>query len=114
MAGQLIDKARLGRFAGRSLERYIRWVWRTSRITYEPADFRDRYGPDQPVIVAIWHGQFMLIAAANPPGYKTRVMVARHGDAELIAAAISGFGMELIRGAGAGTRQRDRGGVAAM
>jgi 3-deoxy-D-manno-octulosonic-acid transferase len=41
-------------------------------------------------------------------------MVARHGDAELIAGVLSRFGMRLIRGAGAGYRRRNRGGAAAL
>ena len=41
-------------------------------------------------------------------------MVARHGDAELIGAAMSHLGVELIRGAGAGGRRKDRGGVHAL
>jgi 3-deoxy-D-manno-octulosonic-acid transferase len=41
-------------------------------------------------------------------------MVARHGDAELIAGVLSRFGMRLIRGAGAGYRRRKRGGAAAL
>ena len=41
-------------------------------------------------------------------------MVARHGDAELIAGVLSRFGMSLIRGAGAGYRRRNRGGAAAL
>ena len=41
-------------------------------------------------------------------------MVARHGDAELIGAALEEFDIELIRGAGAGSRQQDRGGAQAL
>jgi 3-deoxy-D-manno-octulosonic-acid transferase len=41
-------------------------------------------------------------------------MVARHGDAELIAGVLSRFDMRLIRGAGAAYRRRDRGGAAAF
>lgn len=41
-------------------------------------------------------------------------MVARHGDAELIGAAMERFGLDLIRGAGAGGRRKDRGGAHAL
>ncbi|MEI9902134.1 MAG: glycosyltransferase N-terminal domain-containing protein [Hyphomicrobium sp.] len=41
-------------------------------------------------------------------------MVARHGDAELVGTAMERFGVELIRGAGAGGRRKDRGGVHAL
>src|SRR5690606_4112157 len=41
-------------------------------------------------------------------------MVARHGDAELIGQVLEHFGMDMIRGAGAGTRRRNRGGAYAL
>jgi 3-deoxy-D-manno-octulosonic-acid transferase len=41
-------------------------------------------------------------------------MVARHGDAELIGRVLKKFDLGLIRGAGAGIRRRDRGGVHAL
>ena len=41
-------------------------------------------------------------------------MVARHGDAELIGAAMARLGVDLIRGAGAGGRRKDRGGAYAL
>ena len=42
------------------------------------------------------------------------IMLARHGDAELMGAVLREFGMRLIRGAGAGGRRKDRGGVHAF
>ena len=48
------------------------------------------------------------------PDVKVAAMVARHGDAELIGAAMAHFGVELIRGAGAGGRRKDRGGAHAL
>jgi 3-deoxy-D-manno-octulosonic-acid transferase len=49
-----------------------------------------------------------------PEGFPLATMVARHGDAEFIGRALEGFDISLIRGAGAGERKRDRGGVAAL
>jgi 3-deoxy-D-manno-octulosonic-acid transferase len=62
----------------------------------------------------MWHGQFLLIPTLRPDGMEVRPMVARHGDAEIIGEALRTFGVELIRGAGAGGRKRDRGGAAAL
>ena len=45
---------------------------------------------------------------------KVAAMVARHGDAELISETLRAIDVELIRGAGAGERKRDRGGAAAL
>ncbi len=41
-------------------------------------------------------------------------MVARHGDAEIVGRTLEKFGLDLIRGAGAGERRKDRGGVYAL
>src|SRR6185437_1647563 len=49
-----------------------------------------------------------------PLGVKVAAMVARHGDAELISEALNAIDVELIRGAGAGHRKRDRGGASAL
>ncbi len=63
----------------------------------------------------MWHGQFLLVPCVpTGPAAATDVIVARHGDAEVIGAAVEAFGMRLIRGAGAGERKRDRGGAAAL
>ncbi len=105
----------LNRLAGRALAGMIALVKRTSRASYEPADALARLAADHPLILAVWHGQFMLSAGFRPSGdIKVAAMVARHGDAELIGTAMSRVGVELIRGAGAGGRRKDRGGAFAL
>lgn len=106
---------KLNRLAGGVLAGLISLVQRTSRVVYEPEDALERLGADHPLIVAVWHGQFMLSSGFRPsPEVKVAAMVARHGDAELVGAAMERFGVELIRGAGAGGRRKDRGGVHAL
>jgi lysophospholipid acyltransferase (LPLAT)-like uncharacterized protein len=62
----------------------------------------------------MWHGQFMMLADLNTPAFKVSAIVSRHGDGELTAAILKHFGVELIRGAGAGQRKKDRGGAHAF
>lgn len=107
-------KKTLVRLGGKSLAGFIRLVRRTSKAVYEPADVLDRLADTHPCVVACWHGQFMMVAALRPENTKVAAMVARHGDAELIGEAMQALDVELIRGAGAGTRRRDRGGAAAL
>lgn len=107
-------KVRLMRFGGRTLARLIKHVEATSEIIYEPADLPSRLRAAHPCIVASWHGQFMMTACLHPGDIKVAAMVARHGDAELIGEAMRHLNTELIRGAGAGDRKRDRGGAAAL
>jgi 3-deoxy-D-manno-octulosonic-acid transferase len=105
----------LSKLAGRGLAGLIGLVERTSSVVCEPADLHERLEACHPVTVAVWHGQFMLTSGFKPaPHVKVAAIVARHGDAELVGAAMSHFGVELIRGAGAGVRRKDRGGAYAL
>lgn len=106
---------RINRLAGSAVAGLISLVRRTSRRVYEPSDALQRLAADHPLILAVWHGQFMMSAGFRPgPDVKVAAMVARHGDAEVIGAAMAKFDVELIRGAGAGGRRKDRGGVYAL
>ncbi|MFO7298101.1 MAG: glycosyltransferase N-terminal domain-containing protein [Pseudomonadota bacterium] len=114
MARFPIDKARLNRFAGRFLARYVDFVYRTSRVVSEPADLCAYVRAHSPFILAMWHGQFLMLPRVERGGVRVHSMVARHGDAELIGQVLEHFGMDMIRGAGAGTRRRNRGGAYAL
>lgn len=107
-------KPHLAKVAGRNLARLIRFVRTTSEVTYQPPDALERLRQAHPVIVAVWHGQFMMTVGFRPGDEKVSAMVARHGDAELIGVAMAEMGIDLIRGAGAGDRKRDRGGMQAL
>ncbi len=94
---------------------YIRLVYATSRIKRDPEDTVAKLFDQHPQILAMWHGQFMLLPKLKPTRpAEVYAMVSRHGDAALIGAVLERFGMKLIRGAGAGKRKRDRGGATAM
>jgi 3-deoxy-D-manno-octulosonic-acid transferase len=114
MTERVIDKAALQRVAGRSLGRYIALVHRTSSVVFDPPDTAARFLAETPFIMAMWHGQFLMVASVKPDGMRIRAMVAQHGDGEVIAEALRRFDADLIRGAGAGGRRRDRGGSAAL
>lgn len=109
-----LNKAQLSRIGSGALARYIKFVHRTSRIVFEPADGAARFAGHHPMIFALWHGQFLMLPALNPDSVKVKIMVARHGDADVLGDLLTRFGMGLIRGAGAGLRKRDRGGAAAL
>ena len=63
-----------------------------------------------PCIVAMWHGEFLLLPLIKPPDHPTDIMLARHTDAAFLGEALKQFDMQLIRGAGAAGRGKDRGG----
>jgi lysophospholipid acyltransferase (LPLAT)-like uncharacterized protein len=80
---------------------YLRLVWNTNRVTYEPAEIHKII--QMPAIIAMWHGQHFLVPFVKPPGenYRTKVLISRHRDGEINARAARRLGIETIRGSGA-------------
>ena len=107
-------KSRLIKAVGWLAAGYVRLVARTSSIVIEPSDPDAYVGSHHPFIMAFWHGQFLMLPARYTRTYPVSAMVARHGDAEIIGEILASFGMTLIRGAGAGSRKRNRGGATAL
>ena len=95
------------------LANYIKLAINTADVVAVPPDWLDRAHALHPSIIALWHGQFLLLPGIYPPEIPGRAMIARHDDAEALARVLRRFKLELIRGAGAGTRRRDRGGAEA-
>ncbi len=114
MARISFDKRTRNRLLGGLAGRFIRLVERTSTLDPGSTDGPAVMAANHPAIIAIWHGQFMLIAPLAPKGFKFANMVARHGDAELIGSALETFDMDLVRGGGSAGRRKDRGGTRAF
>lgn len=115
MARPPLQTTTIASLAGGAVAGLIGLVRRTSRIVYDPPDTLAYLEAQHPVIVAVWHGQFMMTAGFKPGAHvDVAAMVARHGDAELIGSAMERLGVKLIRGAGAGGRRKDRGGAYAL
>ena len=104
-SARLID-----RWAGALLARYIRFVRRTSSNVEEMDAIVADSVKHHPCIVAMWHGEFLLLPLIKPPDRPTDIMLARHTDAAFLGEALKSFDMQLIRGAGAAGRAKDRGG----
>jgi 3-deoxy-D-manno-octulosonic-acid transferase len=102
-------------FASAVAATYVRLVFATSRVKRDPPNTDAKLFAEHPQILAIWHGQFMLLPKLKPKRRAdVAAMVSRHGDAEIIGSVLQRFGMRLIRGAGAGKRKRNRGGATAV
>ena len=100
--------------AGALVARYIGFVGASCRQTEEMTERFEEHARHHPCIAAMWHGQFLLLPLVKQPGFEVDVMLARHRDAEMMGAVLRRFGLRLIRGAGAGGRRKDRGGVHAF
>ncbi|MFZ1070695.1 MAG: glycosyltransferase N-terminal domain-containing protein [Methyloceanibacter sp.] len=115
MAKRLFSSESVVAFGSAVAAGYIRLVYNTSEVRRDPPDTDAKLFSEHPQIFAMWHGQFGMLPKIKPDRpADVAAMVARHGDAELIAGVLSRFGMRLIRGAGAGYRRRNRGGAAAL
>ena len=114
MARNPFDKRARNRLLGGLAGRYIRFVERSSTLMPGSDDATAVMAAHHPAIIAMWHGEFMLVAPLAPKGFGFANMVARHGDAELIGTALETFDMTLVRGGGAAGRRRDRGGTRAF
>lgn len=75
-----------------------------------------RYEDLEPGIIALWHGQHILLPAFYPSRTPLVAMVSRSADAEINALVIEKFGIESVRGSGgrSDTRQMDKGGAKAL
>ncbi len=80
---------------------YLRFVWLTTRFTFDPPDVYERAIPHQPLIFAFWHGQhFLTPFIKNKKEYRAKVLISRHRDGEFNAIAAERLGIATIRGSG--------------
>jgi len=105
-----------GEALGLALAGYLRLVQRLNRFVVEPSDLESSLGVHHPAVVAMWHGQHIMLPYARAPQMdKARAMVSRHGDADLQAVALRRLGVLPVRGSGAkGDRVREKGGARAL
>ncbi len=100
--------------AGKLAARHIRTVYATSEVVREPAGTDSYLEKLHPMIVAMWHGQFLLLPLIKPKTVPVHNIVAKHSDGEMIGRTLLQFDMGLIRGAGASDKGKDRGGAGAL
>jgi lysophospholipid acyltransferase (LPLAT)-like uncharacterized protein len=102
------------RLIGLLAAEYLRLVWSTCRVTLEPADLYEAVEPQQPVIIAMWHGQHFM-APFLSRRHRAKVLISRHRDGEINAYAAERLGIGTVRGSGDHGRRFDlKGGVGAF
>jgi lysophospholipid acyltransferase (LPLAT)-like uncharacterized protein len=102
------------RFIGRLAAEYLRLVWRTCRLTLEPANLYETFDPQMPTIVEMWHGQHFMVPFLSRR-HRVKVLISRHRDGEINAYAAQRLGIEPLRGSGDHSRRFDvKGGVGAF
>jgi lysophospholipid acyltransferase (LPLAT)-like uncharacterized protein len=84
-------------------------------VITEPDDIYERAARDGPVILAMWHGQHLLVPFIRRPEHRAKVLISRHRDGEINAVAAERLGVEAIRGSGnPGSGFLHKGGVGAF
>ena len=80
----------------------------------EPADAYQLYDREQPLIMAMWHGQHFMMPFFRRD-YRFKVLISRHSDGEINAIAAERLGVGAVRGSGDhGGRFHVKGGVSAF
>ena len=89
---------------------------RVNRFVVEPDDLEALAVRHHPAIIAMWHGQHLMMPFARHPSVpRVYAMVSRHRDAGAQAHALRWFRIEPVRGSGAhGERVREKGGARAL
>lgn len=76
----------------------LQLLYRTVRVRYRLPEAL----PDEPVIVAFWHGEMLLqpylYLRLRPAPRRIAVMIGTHKDGEYIARMIAYFGFDTVRG----------------
>ncbi len=95
------------------LAHYLKLVQVTNRFTREPADLEAVISGEAPVIVAMWHGQHLMISFAWPKSIaRMAALISRSVDGGAQAAALRRLGVTAVRGsAGRADRARRKGGA---
>jgi lysophospholipid acyltransferase (LPLAT)-like uncharacterized protein len=104
------------RAAGFLAAEFLRLVWLTNKFRFDPPNVYEIVEPQQPVILAFWHGQhFMTPFVKNKDSHRVKVLISRHRDGEFNALAAERLGIGTIRGSGDhGSAFHRKGGVGAF
>ncbi|MGE7417860.1 lysophospholipid acyltransferase family protein [Methylobacterium tarhaniae] len=95
---------------------YLKLVQRTNRFSLDPPAAYDWLSPLRPFIIAMWHGQHLMVPFVRRPEDRAATMVSRSTDGGVNTAVLERMGVRVIRGSGA-RRASDmwaKGGVQAL
>ena len=91
-------------------------TYHTNRPVASSQDFGPLAREKGPLIIALWHGQQMLVQFTRPPGEEVAGLVSRSADAEINARVLEIGGNHVVRGSGGRERLKTerKGGVSAL
>ncbi|MGO9328010.1 MAG: lysophospholipid acyltransferase family protein [Steroidobacteraceae bacterium] len=86
--------------AGFLLASHYRLIGWTNRIVRIPGTTFFEPWEQEPVIVALWHGEHFLMPFFGRQKDKLNILLSLHRDGEIVARAGRRFGLKFIRGSG--------------
>lgn len=115
---RILRSSLTGRIASGAIAGYIRLVRITSRSEFIGREHADALlRSDKGFILAFWHSRLLMGPAMRGETQKPVFMlISTHRDGEIIANAVTGFGVELIRGSAADPKkpEKDKSGAPAV
>lgn len=99
-----------GAAASAAISFYIRLVKATSREEFIGRDHADALlAADKGFILAFWHSRLLMGATIRREADRpVHMLISAHRDGEIIAKAVKGFGVELIRGSAADPKKPEK------
>ena len=95
------------------LASYLVLVRRTNRFAHEPADLDAAIVGHTPLIVAMWHGQHLMVSFAWPKSIpRMAALISRSDAGGAQAAALRRLGVTPVRGSGGSDNRKVRKGGA--
>lgn len=101
---------------GRLIASWLRFVHASSRMVADPARQYDGIEDEFPIIIALWHGQHLMVPLLRREGLRVRALISRSGDGHLNSVAAESLGVEVVRGSGGRNRSKtmSKGGIPAL
>lgn len=99
-----------------TLHGLLRFIYRANRPVAGSQDLASVARRDGPLIIALWHGQQLLVPFIRPEGEMVTGLVSRSDDAEINARVLELAGNEVVRGSGGRVRAaaHEKGGARAL
>lgn len=95
---------------------FMRLVHWTNPLDPRSDRYDEVFTANEPLIIAMWHGQHLMSPFLAEKGAKLTAMISRSGDAEVNARIVEKMGFETVRGSGGRGERNDsgKGGASAL
>lgn len=99
-----------GATASGAIALYMRLIEATSSKTFIGQNHADALlKSDKGFIIAFWHSRLLMGASLRGETQKpVKMLISAHRDGEIIARAVKGFGIDLIRGSAADPKKPEK------